>query len=248
MSFFLHLYLTDVPALNQNWLSCAIYGITINWWPDRFYNISNTRLNSSALSHHISSPIVASEGNRDLEIKAAISNFIAPPNPPHARKNAQAPVQTAAPPPRPSRCRKKQKVATDKLHEDYFRKIKGRRGKLELMTEMPVDVLLEIFSHVQPIDLLHLSRATKALRVIITGTNGKLFWKQVRLDLWIPLLSDYHLFLIYQAYENIAINKPPPCPEDVDPTLYTSLLFGRNCQLCLVYGAFVESLIFIFIR
>jgi len=119
--------------------------------------------------------------NRELETKAPASNSIPlqVPTPPRARKNAQAPVQTVALPPPPSRRRKKQKIATDKPREDDFRKIKGRRGQLKLMTEMPVDVLLEIFSHVQPIDLLHLSRATKALRVIITGTNGKLLWKQV---------------------------------------------------------------------
>lgn len=115
------------------------------------------------------------KSNRELETKVSIPL----PNASRTRKNAQAPVQTVALPPPPSRRRKKQKIATDKPREDDFRKIKGRRGKLKLMTEMPVDVLLEIFSHVQPIDLVHLSRATKALRVIITGTNGKFLWKQV---------------------------------------------------------------------
>jgi hypothetical protein len=115
------------------------------------------------------------KSNRELENKDSIPL----PNALRTRKNAQAPVQTVALPPSPSRLRKKQKIATDKPREDDFRKIKGRRGQLKLMTEMPVDVLLEIFSHVQPIDLVHLSRATKALRVIITGTNSKFLWNQV---------------------------------------------------------------------
>ena len=65
---------------------------------------------------------------------------------------------------------------------DDFRKIKGRRGALKTMTEMPVDILVEIFSQLQPIDLLHVSRATKDLRAIVLGPHAKYLWVQVRND------------------------------------------------------------------
>lgn len=35
--------------------------------------------------------------------------------------------------------------------------VKGRRGRLESITEIPLDALYEIFRHLEPIDLLHLS-------------------------------------------------------------------------------------------
>ena len=54
-------------------------------------------------------------------------------------------------------------------------------------------------------------------------------------------LVDYLLFLICQAYENIAALEPPSCPEGVNPMLYTSLLFGRNCQVCPIYQVFVQK-------
>jgi len=63
---------------------------------------------------------------------------------------------------------------------DDFRKVKGRRGKLRIMTEIPVDILLEIFSHVEPLDLLHLSWATKDLHALITASRNAFLWKRVR--------------------------------------------------------------------
>lgn len=81
--------------------------------------------------------------------------------------------------------RKKKKVTTTAEPkssapvEDDFRKIRGKRGALKTMTEMPVDILLEILSQLQPVDLLHVSRATKALRAIIFEANAKFLWEQV---------------------------------------------------------------------
>ena len=51
---------------------------------------------------------------------------------------------------------------------------------LDIMNEMPNDILLEIFSHVEPIDLFHISRTTKTLRDLITGSNSMFVWKRVR--------------------------------------------------------------------
>lgn len=80
---------------------------------------------------------------------------------------------------RPTKRAKQQKDQESPKVDDY-RRIRGRRGYLKLMTEMPVDILLEIFSRVEPLDLLQLSRATKALRGIITSPNVAFLWKTVR--------------------------------------------------------------------
>ncbi|KAF8912071.1 hypothetical protein CPB84DRAFT_1841774 [Gymnopilus junonius] len=115
--------------------------------------------------------------------------------------------------------RKKQKVAlkakpnSSAPVEDDFRKIRGRRGALKTMTEMPVDILLEIFSQLQPVDLLHISRATKALRAIVLEESSKFLWEQV--------------------YRNVpGPEKPPACPPGMSPLHYTNVLYGRYCQSC----------------
>lgn len=58
-------------------------------------------------------------------------------------------------------------------------RVRGRRGHLKLMTEMPFDILLEIFGQLDPIDLLHLSWSTKTLRDIIMSKSGRILWKNV---------------------------------------------------------------------
>ncbi|KIM48754.1 hypothetical protein M413DRAFT_437933 [Hebeloma cylindrosporum] len=93
-------------------------------------------------------------------------------------------------------------------------RIKPGTGTLDTMNEMPNDVLLEIFSQVEPIDLFHISRATKTLRDLITKSNSRYVWKRVFDN------------------KNGSTRKPPPCPEGVKPTHYANLLFGRNCQIC----------------
>jgi len=82
-----------------------------------------------------------------------------------ASLDAQVPVQTSVPPPPPSRLRKKQEVTSDKPHEGDFRKIRERRGKLNLMTEIPVDVCFRFSA------MFNLSTS------FVTGTEGKILWK-----------------------------------------------------------------------
>lgn len=52
-------------------------------------------------------------------------------------------------------------------------------GSLDIMNEMPNDILLEIFCQVDPIDLFHISRATKTLRDLITRSNSGFVWERV---------------------------------------------------------------------
>ncbi len=60
-----------------------------------------------------------------------------------------------------------------------YKRVKGKRGHLKMMTEMPVDILLEIFCRLEPIDLLHLSRASKSLHSLLLATNIVYIWKMV---------------------------------------------------------------------
>jgi len=60
-----------------------------------------------------------------------------------------------------------------------YKKVKGKRGHLKMMNEMPVDVLLEIFCLLEPVDLLHLSRVSKSLRRLLLANNVLYIWKLV---------------------------------------------------------------------
>jgi hypothetical protein len=60
-----------------------------------------------------------------------------------------------------------------------FLKIRGVRGKLRLMTEMPLDILFETFSHLQPGDVLALTEASKSLCDILSSPSAICIWKSV---------------------------------------------------------------------
>jgi len=98
--------------------------------------------------------------------------------------------------------RKRQKATAPAVENGYevespavqdrtnYSRVRGRRGQLKIMTEMPTDILLEIFSRLQPLDLLHIAHATKALRALVTGGNTAYIWKLVRL-LKPPLVAGF---------------------------------------------------------
>ncbi|KAG6916116.1 hypothetical protein DXG01_008391 [Tephrocybe rancida] len=92
------------------------------------------------------------------------------------------------------------------------RRTKGVRGKLKLMTEMPLDILFETFSHLQPADLLHLSRACKSLHDMLWKRGANHVWKK--------------------AFLNIERNPPPAMPANMIYPHYALLLFGTDCHDC----------------
>lgn len=69
------------------------------------------------------------------------------------------------------RSRKKQQshVASDNI-------VAKKKGKLRCIVELPIDVLLEIFGWLEPLDLYRISYATKDLRFIC---QNRQIWKQV---------------------------------------------------------------------
>jgi hypothetical protein len=100
-----------------------------------------------------------------------------------------------------------------------------------MIHEMPLDIVLEIFGHLDPIDLLHVSRASKGLRALTQGTGSQLIWKKVRvLQYWLELLRGVNTSL--QVYENLGDSAPPLDLPGLNLMFLTSSLYGMNCQVC----------------
>ncbi|RXW22245.1 hypothetical protein EST38_g3619 [Candolleomyces aberdarensis] len=113
-------------------------------------------------------------------------------------KHAQSTAPTGKPSKGPARERKQVRNAEE-------------GAILKYMREMPLDVLLEIFSHLEPADLIHLSRTTKALRSIMMVRSSRSIWTQA--------LS--------------SIPDLPPCPDDLIEAQYANLMFTDYCHECL---------------
>ncbi|KAF5372841.1 hypothetical protein D9758_001473 [Tetrapyrgos nigripes] len=97
-------------------------------------------------------------------------------------------------------------VATD----PKFKKVRGTLGLLhKVATDMPLDVIFEIFMYLEPLDILSLSRTNKDLRNLLTPKSSGYIWKA--------------------AGENIE-DLPPP-PSDMNEVQYASLMFDRYCQV-----------------
>ncbi|KZT09619.1 uncharacterized protein LAESUDRAFT_646055 [Laetiporus sulphureus 93-53] len=87
-------------------------------------------------------------------------------------------------------------------------------GRLEIrvldkLPEMPLDILLEIFSHLRPLDLLHLARTTKALRTMLMSRSSISLWKGAR----------------------ELVGRLPDCPSDLSEPQYANLLFDQHCHV-----------------
>ncbi|KDR81922.1 hypothetical protein GALMADRAFT_240234 [Galerina marginata CBS 339.88] len=106
---------------------------------------------------------------------------------------------------------KKRKAKDEKADgQPQTKKVRGTRGILKQLVEMPLDVLFEIFGRLEPLDLLHLSRTTKELRALLMSRSSMSIWKQSRSN--IPGL--------------------PECPLDLTEPQYANLAFGKSCHFC----------------
>ncbi|KDQ62846.1 hypothetical protein JAAARDRAFT_202398 [Jaapia argillacea MUCL 33604] len=118
--------------------------------------------------------------------------------------------------PRPA---KKIKITVSNGLEGYLsvkghnktRKSAKPKGKLALLPTLPLDILFEIFSHLLPIDILHLSRTTKALRRVLLHRSSTSIWRA--------------------ALSNV--EDLPECPEDLSEPQYANLAFSPHCHNCL---------------
>ena len=87
-----------------------------------------------------------------------------------------------------SRASKKQKISNEKAVETGTTVAnnpnrKRKRGDSVFMKELPIDVVLEIFGLLEPIDLLHLSRVSKGLHNLLTSSDVTFLWNLVCLIL-----------------------------------------------------------------
>ncbi|KAL1718792.1 hypothetical protein EV715DRAFT_290946 [Schizophyllum commune] len=90
---------------------------------------------------------------------------------------------------------------------------KKRPLTLEAVTDLPLDILYEIFKHLRPSDLLHLCYANKAFRYTLLRPGSKGTW----------------------AYSFKAASNPrlPPCLDDgLSLPQYANLIYGKSCFVC----------------
>lgn len=90
-----------------------------------------------------------------------------------------------------------------------YRKAAARAaGKLESFRAMPLDIFLEISSHLTPADLLALSRVSRQFARILMTDRGRHAWMASRRN-----LEDF-----------------PECPADLTEAEYAALVFGKECS------------------
>ncbi|KAG7088097.1 hypothetical protein E1B28_012123 [Marasmius oreades] len=86
-------------------------------------------------------------------------------------------------------------------------------GLLErIVKDMSLDVVIEIFSYLQPLELLYLSRTTRELRIfLMSQASSAAIWRTSRTNVFPKL---------------------PPIPEGLSEPLYASLAFEASCYVC----------------
>ncbi|KAG6850403.1 hypothetical protein H0H93_013628 [Arthromyces matolae] len=109
-----------------------------------------------------------------------------------------------------STSRAKSKNSTVSTIDKGKRTVRGRRGQLETVFQLPLDVLFEIFAQLTPLDLLNLSRTSKSLRDILMRRSSQYMWKSARAQ----------------------VEGLPDCPNDMSEPAYANLVFYPYCQVC----------------
>ncbi|KAI0728217.1 hypothetical protein C8Q72DRAFT_780249, partial [Fomitopsis betulina] len=87
----------------------------------------------------------------------------------------------------------------------------GRVGDLRDMPNMPLDILMEIFLYLLPLDLLNLARTSKLFRALLMSRGSAGVWRTSR------------KLCIYL----------PACPGHLSEPAYANLLFSSHCHKCL---------------
>ncbi|KAK0500578.1 hypothetical protein EDD18DRAFT_1347989 [Armillaria luteobubalina] len=91
------------------------------------------------------------------------------------------------------------------------KKRRNLRGFLQMIKDVPLDVVYEVFGHLDPLDLLQLSRTSKQLRRLLLQDSARSVWKTARSN----------------------VEALPDIPADLNEAQYAQLLFGTYCQSCL---------------
>ncbi|KAM5534534.1 hypothetical protein V8D89_006006 [Ganoderma adspersum] len=118
-------------------------------------------------------------------------------------------------------------LATPSSSRRYLR---GRRGGLEGMPTMPLDILFEIFGFLHPRDVVNLARTSKAFRTLLMSRDSAAFWRQARRKL--KDLPDPPNYLSEPAYANLLFF--PHCHNCLKPNIQNVvwLFAARFCKAC----------------
>ncbi|KAF9074120.1 hypothetical protein BDP27DRAFT_1288092 [Rhodocollybia butyracea] len=87
---------------------------------------------------------------------------------------------------------------------------RGKRGQLKNFQTFPLDIVLEIFSYLEPLDVLRLSRTSRDMRTFLMTRNNTIIWRTARSN-----VPDF-----------------PPLPSDLSEPQYASLAFDSYCRIC----------------
>ena len=88
-------------------------------------------------------------------------------------------------------------------------KVRGRRGALKAFNSLPLDLVFDICSYLDPADLYVLSNTSKVFRAVVTGPSSAQLWIDARARVGLPELQ-----------------------LPMTDLQYAALLFGRGCQFC----------------
>ncbi|GAA5898979.1 F-box protein [Sporobolomyces salmoneus] len=88
-------------------------------------------------------------------------------------------------------------------------RVKGRKGALQGVLELPMDLIWEICTHLDVGDLLALSNTNKSFRSVVTGESSSMLFKRARQRIGLPELLS-------------------PMPD----LRYAELMFGKGCNIC----------------
>ncbi|KAJ7665462.1 hypothetical protein DFH06DRAFT_1470714 [Mycena polygramma] len=87
----------------------------------------------------------------------------------------------------------------------------AKKGRLAGLLDISLDVVFEIFGHLQPLDVLRLSRTSKEFRTMLMHKSAISIWRS--------------------SLANV-VPELPPCPPHMNEPQWISLVFDATCQVC----------------
>ncbi|KAJ6575464.1 hypothetical protein B0H19DRAFT_1128806 [Mycena capillaripes] len=87
----------------------------------------------------------------------------------------------------------------------------GKKGRLQGLLAISLDVVFEIFGFLQPLDVLRLSRISKEFRSLLMHKSSISIWRS--------------------SLRNV-VPELPPCPPSMTEPQWISLVFDATCQVC----------------
>ncbi|OCH84805.1 hypothetical protein OBBRIDRAFT_829261 [Obba rivulosa] len=87
--------------------------------------------------------------------------------------------------------------------------VRGKKGSLKELPNMPLEIVFEIFSHLGPGDLINLIRTSKDLRRLLLRRSSEFIWKA--------------------AHGNVGL---PECPPGLSEPALANLVYSPHCHIC----------------